>query len=649
MSSFMRKYGVETTIVFPVPKLNDTDFAATGDWTPAATDIRITKDAGTLVDCSNTAVAVSGAGSLLWALTLTATEMEAAVVTLQIVDAVLEHDAITVETYGHANAQHAFDLDTAIQGVNVTQISGDTTAANNLELQYDTTGLNGSTFPASQAQADRNADLTESHRSHHTWQGNFFYVDPVGGATHGSGARGGRNDPYLTIQDCHDNAVTDSNHDIIFLIAGHGSTTTTHTVAATTTISKRYVFIRGPGRDFIITRTGAGDTLAISADGVEISGVQIGTAATGSGDGIDITDADFVHVRDCWFLDTQGDGVHILKGSNCSVMDCHFKGTGVGGTGQGVHISGSGGSSDDNTIRRNHFDSTAGDSILIEQGTTNDTTIADNQIHDSSGWAINIGGSSARAFIHSNVFGNNASGNITDAGSNTIDRNNRDWLSATTEGRTLDVTATGAAGIDWGNIENKTTVNDLTQTVIQLCDTVTTLTGHTNQTGDSYARIGANGAGLTNINLPNQTMNIIGNITGNLSGSVGSVSGSVGSVTGAVGSVSGHTNQTGDSYARIGAAGASLSDLGGMSTGMKAQILVEADKAIGTTTYAEPSSVPNATASMAAKVSWATALSINKGLQTDGLKTLRNDADGADIATSTVSSDGTTFTRGKWA
>lgn len=53
------------------------------------------------------------------------------------------------------------------------------------------------------------------------------------------------------------------------------------------------------------------------------------------------------------------------------------------------------------------------------------------------------------------------------------------------------------------------------------------------------AEIGAAGAGLTNINLPNQTMDIVGSITGNLSGSVGSVTGAVGSVTGAVGSVTG--------------------------------------------------------------------------------------------------------------
>lgn len=55
------------------------------------------------------------------------------------------------------------------------------------------------------------------------------------------------------------------------------------------------------------------------------------------------------------------------------------------------------------------------------------------------------------------------------------------------------------------------------------------------QTGDSFGLIGTAGAGLTNINLPDQTMNITGDITGNLSGSVGSVTGAVGSVTGNVG------------------------------------------------------------------------------------------------------------------
>ena len=51
--------------------------------------------------------------------------------------------------------------------------------------------------------------------------------------------------------------------------------------------------------------------------------------------------------------------------------------------------------------------------------------------------------------------------------------------------------------------------------------------------GTNLTEAGGTGDQLTAINLPNQTMDI----TGNLSGSVGSVTGAVGSVTGAVGSV----------------------------------------------------------------------------------------------------------------
>jgi hypothetical protein len=64
-------------------------------------------------------------------------------------------------------------------------------------------------------------------------------------------------------------------------------------------------------------------------------------------------------------------------------------------------------------------------------------------------------------------------------------------LTATTPGTRLDVTATGAAGINWANVENPTTAVDLSGTDIQLADTVTTLTGHTAQTADHTAAIAA--------------------------------------------------------------------------------------------------------------------------------------------------------------
>ncbi len=72
-------------------------------------------------------------------------------------------------------------------------------------------------------------------------------------------------------------------------------------------------------------------------------------------------------------------------------------------------------------------------------------------------------------------------------------------LTPTTEGRELDVTATGGAGIDWANVESPTTANNLSSTNIA-----------TNQ------------------------------VVASVSGAVGSVTGAVGSVTGAVGSVTGN-------------------------------------------------------------------------------------------------------------
>jgi hypothetical protein len=52
----------------------------------------------------------------------------------------------------------------------------------------------------------------------------------------------------------------------------------------------------------------------------------------------------------------------------------------------------------------------------------------------------------------------------------------------------------------------------------------------------------------------------------------GNVAGSVGSVTGAVGSVVGHTPQTGDSFARIGATGSGLTSLAPASTALSTAV-----------------------------------------------------------------------------
>ncbi|MCK5601493.1 hypothetical protein KAR91_06485, partial [Candidatus Pacearchaeota archaeon] len=145
----LRKHNVEAVIDFELYEVDGIDLRI--DWTPAAADCEVQKDGGDFVQCTNTAVVEDG----IYSITLTNTEMSAARIVVKVVDAatkVFLDKIIVIETYGNASAQHAFDLDTAIQDVNTIQISGDSTAADNAELQFDGTGLTGDTFPATQAQ-----------------------------------------------------------------------------------------------------------------------------------------------------------------------------------------------------------------------------------------------------------------------------------------------------------------------------------------------------------------------------------------------------------------------------------------------------------------------------------------------------------------
>lgn len=72
-------------------------------------------------------------------------------------------------------------------------------------------------------------------------------------------------------------------------------------------------------------------------------------------------------------------------------------------------------------------------------------------------------------------------------------------LQPTVAGRTLDVSAGGEAGVDWANVGTPGSTVNLSATTVNLVNTLTTYTGNTPQTGDSFARIGVAGAGLTDL------------------------------------------------------------------------------------------------------------------------------------------------------
>lgn len=79
-----------------------------------------------------------------------------------------------------------------------------------------------------------------------------------------------------------------------------------------------------------------------------------------------------------------------------------------------------------------------------------------------------------------------------------------------------------------------------------------------------------------------------------------------------------------------------------------AQVNAEVLDVLNVDTFTEPASVPSATSTLREKIGWLFALARNKVTQTATTQTLRNAGDSADLATASVSDDGTTFTRGNF-
>lgn len=128
-----RKYGAAATILFPMIKAGETNFATGSDWTPVAADTQISKDEAAFGNTTNTP---SHEGNGMWSLSLTATEMQAARIMITVVDAAtkaVEDQAIIISTYGNASAQHELDRDVPRVSADVDAINGSTTAAADLE------------------------------------------------------------------------------------------------------------------------------------------------------------------------------------------------------------------------------------------------------------------------------------------------------------------------------------------------------------------------------------------------------------------------------------------------------------------------------------------------------------------------------------
>lgn len=155
----LRKYGVEAKIPFVLYEVDGVDLRV--DAADGGTDCALTKDEGAETTCANDFVD-EGSG---YSITLTATEMQAARITIYVIDSATKvwlDDAILIETYGHASAQHAMDFDDAVRGGLTALPNANADAGGGLPIS-DAGGLNLDTKLANtnEVTAARMAALTD--------------------------------------------------------------------------------------------------------------------------------------------------------------------------------------------------------------------------------------------------------------------------------------------------------------------------------------------------------------------------------------------------------------------------------------------------------------------------------------------------------
>jgi len=261
--------------------------------------------------------------------------------------------------------------------------------------------------------------LIESQRPHHTGTGDMWYWDPYGGSDTATGDHPDR--AVKTFAQAH-SLVADNNHDIIICVPGNpsGKTVTTENLS----ITKNYLFIRGPGRDFEINSANDSlDAVSITSNGVEISGMQVSTSATNTKYGIHTT-GDFTLLRDLWVYGAVN-GVHFENGEYgiADNVKMHHN------LGIGLKLSGT---CDHNDIVDCHIGSNTLDNAVIDlDASTHEVNfMGQTVIHSSvSGYGVNISATTKSVIIHASVeIFNNSLGDINDLSTNTYHGDNTRYL-----------------------------------------------------------------------------------------------------------------------------------------------------------------------------------------------------------------------------
>lgn len=254
--------------------------------------------------------------------------------------------------------------------------------------------------------------LVESLRGKHATLGNVYYWDPVNGNDANAGTQ--PTTAVATFAQAQ-SLATAGNNDIIFCLSNHSSGITT--VTETLNITVDTLKVRGPGFPFQIVPPSSGsDTISISADSVEVSGLYVETAGSGTDNGITVSGNNNL-IKDCWISNIQGNGIRIANSARTAIKTSAIEHCGLSGTGDGISL----GDNSTQTSIENCivFDSVNG-ATLTGTGLA-DNVFDENLIYKNSAYGIDIGSGVLRTVVHGgHTFTGNTSGDTRDQGSATF-------------------------------------------------------------------------------------------------------------------------------------------------------------------------------------------------------------------------------------
>ncbi len=254
--------------------------------------------------------------------------------------------------------------------------------------------------------------LLASLRGKQRGVGSYFYWNPTSGSDSNDGTTPGK--AVLTFAQAQSLASAGTG-DTIFCIASNSSGTTT--VTETLNITKANLKVMGPGYTFQLVPTATtAPTIAIAAANVEISGLYISTAGTGSQNAITVS-ANNAYIEDCWITNVRGSGISLSSTAKTQINSCVIEHCGGSGTGNGITVGNS--TTELRVSKSIIFDNVNGISLA---GTgLADNIFENNLIYQHSAYGISVGADVLRTHVRSgHTFNKNTSGNTQDLGTDTF-------------------------------------------------------------------------------------------------------------------------------------------------------------------------------------------------------------------------------------